>query len=117
MGHHLPHESTTKHRHVGEFCEAEVGKSGLSTKMVLTTEVSAGTEAHTGPRTDWWSEKESLEIFYQLFITNFYEKIGSNMTWNDWSWHPTLPLNTTYNPSHSPSTPHTPSTPQLQPQI
>ena len=56
--------------------------------MVLTTEVSAGTEPHTGPNTephtDCWSEKESLEIFHQLFITDFYEKIGSNIkSWTD----------------------------------
>ena len=67
--------------------------------MVLTTEVSAGTEPHTGtgpntePHTDCWSEKESLEIFHQLFIRDFYEKIGSNLSWNDWSWHPSYQHN------------------------
>ena len=41
--------------------KARQGKAEMSTKMFLTTEVSAGTEAQAGPRTDWWSEKESLE--------------------------------------------------------
>ena len=67
------------------------GATELSTKMFLTTEVSAGTEAQTG------GQKKKV----WKFSINYSSRTFMKRLVLIWAGMTSLPPNTTYNPSHS----------------
>ena len=72
------------------FYQAGQGKARLKCQLKCFWRLKCrqGLKPRLDPGQTGGQKKKVWKIFYQLFITDFYEKIGSNMSWNDWSWHP-----------------------------